>query len=69
MHPRREPAGFRPSIRELIFVSIRIIAMKPMTGTHMGIALARLAHSGLRAAEPVDEIPGLQKTAADFVTA
>lgn len=43
--------------------------MKPMTGTHMGIALARLAHSGLRAAEPVDEIPGLQKTAADFVTA
>lgn len=43
--------------------------MKPTIRLTTGIALAILAHTGLRAEEPAAEITGLEKTAADFVTA
>lgn len=43
--------------------------MKPTARFRAGIALAILAHSGLRAEEPAPEIAGLEKAAADFVIA
>lgn len=43
--------------------------MKPTIRLTTGIALAVLAHTGLRAEEPAAEIAGLEKAAADFVTA
>lgn len=43
--------------------------MKQANRIHTGIAVAILSQTTLWAADPVDEIPGLQKAAADFVVA
>jgi uncharacterized protein (TIGR02246 family) len=43
--------------------------MKKHTHLSLGIAFVLLAHPGLCAEEPTPEIAGLQKAAADFVTA